>query len=356
MNRGGAIVLGVVLLALAGLAVQLREPAGPVGSAAPEATTASTSTPAGSASAPDHAPTVMPVEPPVESPDWPAVLAIEAGVRVDPSAWAPLPDEKLGLDAVFADLSVRADAGDPVAACRLAMELFACDEAIGHLRFQEQQARRREDLDPQVAAELVQSMEAALARTEGCSGVGDLQALTWRYGRQAARAGNVAAMELYVQDASRLVLDSTLPVPELKRILAERDTMLLTAFLAGSEVARNALLMRFGPHASFVADPTGGLDAVTREQVRYVIGSVRDERAVERPGLQISGLDVLTGPERAAADAARVRLTDRWQAARQALGPAPRVQGANTRCTGGFVPAPDVDQSIDWRGALGLVP
>lgn len=351
-----AIAIMLVLVAAATVVVLIGRDRAGSGQAAQSASSPGLSGPAPSAEAgPGEVMAVAPT-PAVADRDWPQIAAIRSGQPVDPAAWPALPEESARLDQIYDTLKTRADAGDHLAACRLALELHACADAVGHLRFQEQQARRQGELDPDVAAELLQSMEAALARTEGCGGHADLEALAWRYGRQAARAGNVAAMEAYAQDASRLVLDSTLPTAELKRILAERDTMLVTAFLAGSEAARRALLMSFGPHAGLPADAPATLDAVTREQVRYLLGELRDDAEGGTPGVRFKGVNLLTDDERRVADAALARLRPQWLAARTTRGANPQEEGANVRCQRGFGVAPDVSQPVDWRRVLALQP
>ncbi|MBK8286049.1 MAG: hypothetical protein IPK97_14900 [Ahniella sp.] len=283
-----------------------------------------------------------------------AVASVQLATEFDPKAWPALPEEGAPLTTMVDELRHRADQGDHKAACRLALELAACNDAIGHLQFQEQQARRRANLEPEQQADLIRGMEEALQRTEGCASVAGLRDWDrWRYARQAARAGNVAAMELYAFDATRIVLGSSLSSAELKVLLGERDAMLMAAARAGSVVAVQALIQRFSPMGSGMAlDPDAGLTEVERAQIVETLGQV--SLAGEKSHFDINSLGILNDQE-----TARVAELERnFSAARAAVAQQHRavsaMMGANAQCESGYLPAPDLRQAVDWRHEFGM--
>ncbi|MBK8287001.1 MAG: hypothetical protein IPK97_20235 [Ahniella sp.] len=107
--------------------------------------------------------------------------------------WQALPPNELPLAGAYAVLKSRADRGDAPAACRLAAELGHCrnvihERDVGPSRYQ-----------ASGGAESPDKMSARKARLAHCSGVDK----AWLadeagYTRQAALAGNLAAMEAYV--------------------------------------------------------------------------------------------------------------------------------------------------------------
>lgn len=293
----------------------------------------------------------------------PAVLAPESARDVvssiapasvfDPAAWPPLPPKETPLKDVLAQLQARADAGDHKAACRIALDLRSCRQAIGTLDFQDKLMQRRIEMDEDQETDLLQSMENSLQRTEGCEGLPSGDKLMWKYTRQAARAGNVAVMEAYGFDAMNTVLGSDLGAAELKPLLAERDLMLLTAARAGSVSARQALRVRLMPQGMGLAlDPEAGLTEVEREMIVEALQQPPEPGQDQGP--KITGLGLLDEPQKKEAERMRQFFEGRKLAPTQ---PSPddwRIDDPNYFCDSGYLPAPDTQRAIDWRGEFGL--
>jgi len=271
----------------------------------------------------------------------------------DPAAWPPLPPKETPLKDVLAQLQERADAGDHKAACRIALDLRACRQAIGTLEFQGKLMERRLEMDEGQETDMLQAMEHSLQRTEGCEGLPSGDKLMWKYTRQAARAGNVAVMEAYGFDAMNTVLGSDLGTAELKPLLAERDMMLLTAARAGSVNARQALRMRLMPQGMGLAlDPEAGLTEIEREKIVEALQPPLEPGQDRGP--RITGLGLLDDRQKKDAERLRQFFEDRKLAPTQ---PSPddwRLDDPNYFCDSGYVPAPDTQRAIDWRGEFGL--
>lgn len=141
--------------------------------------------------------------------------------------WQTLPPNDMPLRSSFAILKARADQGDASAACRLSINLGKCRDVL-----------EAED----VVAHLKIAYERMLPR---CSGMTKAELrLEHRYLRQAALAGNLAAIESYVR-GRRLKMDPYGHLDDLDAYQREVRPLLETAAQHGSVLAVLHLQMGF---------------------------------------------------------------------------------------------------------------
>jgi len=119
----------------------------------------------------------------------------------------PLPPLDAPVATILASLEARARAGDARAACRVAMEKVRCHRVLTL---------------PTNARKSTPEIEARIERDRGlCNGVEVAHTEdAWRYLSQAALAGNVAAMSLFVRDPQ---LSERSPIETAEGWLVYRD-------------------------------------------------------------------------------------------------------------------------------------
>ncbi|AVP96284.1 hypothetical protein C7S18_03360 [Ahniella affigens] len=133
--------------------------------------------------------------------------------------WQPLPPNDMPLRASFAILKARADQGDASAACRLSVNLGKC----------------RDILEAEVAVTRIKFAHEHLLPS--CAGMTQAELrLEHRYLRQAALAGNLAAIESYVR-GRLLKVDPYSHLDDLEAYRAEVRPLLETAAQHGSALA-----------------------------------------------------------------------------------------------------------------------
>lgn len=142
-------------------------------------------------------------------------------------SWQSLPPNDMPLRASFAVLKARADQGDASAACRLSINLGKCRDVL-----QAEVAVVR----PKIAQEHLLPSCAGMTQAE--------LTLEHRYLRQAALAGNVAAIESYVR-GRLLKVDPYGHLDELEAYRAEIRPLLEAAAQHGSALAVMYLQMGF---------------------------------------------------------------------------------------------------------------
>lgn len=147
------------------------------------------------------------------------------------NAWQPLPPADLPLRASFALLKSRADEGDAPAACRLAAELQNCQRVM----FATSQGQSSAGID-----DLFRHCQGMSSEELG---------LEYAYLRQAALAGNLAAMEVYISGA-RLRVDLRRNADYLEVYSSEAARLAEVALMHGSVDALSSI--------TFTASPTGG--------------------------------------------------------------------------------------------------
>jgi len=129
--------------------------------------------------------------------------------------------------------------------------------------------------------------------------------------------------------------------------------MLLTAARAGSVNARQALRMRLMPQGMGLAlDPEAGLTEIEREKIVEALQPPLEPGQDRGP--RITGLGLLDDRQKKDAERLRQFFEDRKLAPTQ---PSPddwRLDDPNYFCDSGYVPAPDTQRAIDWRGEFGL--
>ncbi|AVP96688.1 hypothetical protein C7S18_05480 [Ahniella affigens] len=293
---------------------------------------------------------VSAIEPTV-SQESPAIAAIEPATRFDPSAWPPLPPVTEPLADVWPTLKDRADQGDHQAACRLALELRACFDIDRRLQIVGEIVEDRTKSQTGDVAATLSHAESLLGQSERCAQIPESDRHDWRYIRQAARAGNVAAMETFALEHWLPVYDRRVPVAELKQILRERDALLIAAMKAGSLVARNALVSRLGPsYGGLALDRDAGLSAIEREQMVAALRQL--DEGGQRKGSIDS--DLLTDLERAQVEkmVAHMREAQRRSAMSRDTS---HVRSPDESCATSFVEAPDLSVPLDWRREMGLL-
>lgn len=194
-----------------------------------------------------------------------------------PSAWPELPPLDRPLRLAIADLRARADAGDPLAACRLATEAERCHFLAQNVQGAREQLERNDERAP-VPPERREAMERArqqmrdlLARRERdaahCEGVEPLAPTERvRYWRQAALAGHVPSMRRY---ASGAVFDLQALVdllPQLATYREEAEFLARRAAAAGDLQA--AAMLAFAYQEEPRRSPQGASPNLLRQVVR----------------------------------------------------------------------------------------
>jgi len=151
--------------------------------------------------------------------------------------WAPLPPVTMPLAATWPILKARADRGDAPAACRLAVELGRCRHVLRH------RTRILQGDDPALSPNARSAMTEAdwQSRVAHCAGV-DARWLPEQiaYTRQAALAGNLVAIEAYV-NASVFLADMHAGTHYYEDYAREAPRLVEAAIQAGSLPAVLAL-------------------------------------------------------------------------------------------------------------------
>lgn len=284
--------------------------------------------------------------------ETPAIAAIEPATRFDPSAWPPLPPVTEPLADTWQTLKDRADQGDHQAACRIALELRACFDIDRRLQIVSDIVEDRTKSQAGDVSTTLSHAEQLLGQSERCTQIPERDRHDWRYIRQAARAGNVAAMETFALEHWLPVYNRNVPVAELKQILSERDALLIAAMKAGSMVARNALMSRLGPsYSGLTLDRDAGLSAIERAQI---VAALRQLEQSGQPKDWGDG-DLLTDVERAQVEGMVEHLRDVQR--RSAMGRNSRnTFSPDEACATSFVNAPDMSTPLNWRHEMGLQP
>lgn len=262
--------------------------------------------------------------------------------------WHPLPSEALPLSAVLPELKVRADRGDASAACRLAAELGFC---------------RRTRLERPVPAPLPHERDARgnppgprFLRPEAhCAGVPEDELMAHHaYTRQAALAGNIAAIEEYVSGRS-LFMDLHANAQWLETYRAEAPRLVESAVQAGSIAMLWELAMvhddRPRIEGSLLARAIGETnDPERRRQLRHLLSLALSESQARR---------IAVSPEESASPQARQaqqRFADWFGGKRQGLNfggfrqlePWVSQPSVNETCTSRFINDPLAMPAIDW--------
>lgn len=327
-----------VLAAVAGLAVLTlaRTPAPAHGSADPAVPGTTDAVAIRHADVP--APEVAPL-PEVPMPEeLPRIAAIAPGTQFRPSDWPPLPDLERPPAERLDQLRTRAAEGDHKAACQLAWDLGQCRQARARLADQDRKVLRVDPADAYATQDLA-TLDVLTQQVRHCAGMPDDDLLFWEMTRQAARAGLVAAAENYVFQPEDLFLKSRLPAAEIRRLLAERDSLLLMAAIAGSPPARMAIGQRFDVWARGLAlDPDQGLDSDERELVKFWAQGGRP--STPEGVLRLDAMRAHVAARQAAQTLEQRRRTDNR----------PLV----SRCEETYMPAPAVRDRVDWRMELGM--
>ncbi|MCD9032502.1 hypothetical protein LDO32_12275 [Luteimonas sp. Y-2-2-4F] len=162
------------------------------------------------------------------------------------------------------ELRARADAGDPLAACRLVAEADHCDqmqEVVGHLRQSMKQIERVAADQPErnrVSDDMRQRMRDTLdAREQALAHCADVASPTAaervRYARQAALAGHLPSMRHYAIGHSFRMRDIMDVLPQLEVYRREAESIALRAAAAGDLESALALA------SAYLGDlPAGG--------------------------------------------------------------------------------------------------
>ena len=171
---------------------------------------------------------------------------------------------------VVDDLTRRADAGDPAAACRIAAEFEYCRNAGTHLRHWQVQRDRMESgagtvpddaiADfAQMLAKVDERLEQANQVVEHCAGV-DVpdSGRRVRYWRTAALGEHPAAARHYAMGNAFQFDDLLAAVPELERYRREAEDIARRAALAGDPALMYALAFAYMPRGDTLLD-TGAL-------------------------------------------------------------------------------------------------
>lgn len=282
--------------------------------------------------------------------ELPVIAGIKPETRFDPASWPPLPASDRPLGEIWPVLKDRADQGDHQAACRMTLELRACFDMDRRLKIVSDIVEDRSNSnDPGVEATLTHA-EKLLGQSERCAQIPEADRNDWRYIRQAARAGNVAAMETFALEHWLPIGNPHVSVAELKQILSERDYLLVAAAKSGSLVARTALVSRLGPvYSGLALDRDAGLSAVERAQI------VAAMTQLASPSTEATQRDdsVLTDAERVQVEA----MVKHLRAEQARLNPERSDRSAmnpDETCAKAFINAPDLSKPLDWRRELGL--
>lgn len=182
----------------------------------------------------------------------PAALPRSQAGGAAPRSWPDLPPLERPLRLAADELRARADAGDPLAACRLVAEADHCDQArelVQHLRRALDQAERmaaHRTEDGETDAEMPKRIRAALAERERalahCADVATPPpAERVRYARQAALAGHLPSMRHYAIGHAFRVREIMAVLPQLEIYRREAEVMARRAAAAGDLESAAAL-------------------------------------------------------------------------------------------------------------------
>lgn len=184
----------------------------------------------------------------------------------------PLPPLDAPLASVIGELRERADHGDPRAACRLAAELRHCETvdvilAQAQLRARQLQQMKsylqansgtdeqRKALESSAKARadyeagLEKQIANALQGSEHCAGVPRASPREQvHYWRQAALAGHLPSMAMYVSGNVFRMRNSLLNLPDLEVYRQEAPALARRAALAGDNQSLIALAWAYGSH------------------------------------------------------------------------------------------------------------
>ena len=176
-------------------------------------------------------------------------------------AIGPLPAPGTPLRLVFDELMRRADNGEASAACRLAAELEACEQARNALSTFEEQMRQQEarlDAGPvqppeirqqrALAEALERRSKALLERIDQCDGVPHIgPAERAGYWRRAALAGHPPALGHYAVGNAFRLRDTLQVLPQLQVYRDEAERLALQAAAAGDVRTTLALAAAYAP-------------------------------------------------------------------------------------------------------------
>ena len=243
-----------------------------------------------------------------------------------PIAWPPLPS----IDAPFAstagELRRRADAGDPKAACRLAVEVERCSLAKEQIVALAARMRRMQD-NPQASqrrqrggpVDLVGTGERMLAEDARCQGAPELTPMEkYGYLRQAALAGHIPAMVEYATGNAFRMRDTMASLPALATYRDEAEALARRAAASGDGGAMMALANAYSPDRNEgrpnlllqVVKPDAAESLALYLQVQQQLagqpdaGTMRMRRFLEQ---QVARLQELATPAQRAEAEARVR-------------------------------------------------
>ncbi|MBK8286051.1 MAG: hypothetical protein IPK97_14910 [Ahniella sp.] len=209
-------------------------------------------------------PAVMPVPDVLLPEESQLIEGIAPGTQFAPSDWPPLPDLNRPPIDRLEELRARSAQGDHKAACQLSRDMGACRKSRQLLADKDRQVARM-DPESEYAQHHLEMLDIHVKDVARCKGMPDDDREFWQHTRQAARAGLVPAMDAYALSAEDLFLRSDLDAGEIKRILGERDVMLMSAAIAGGIQARMHVGYRFGGvQPGLALDDSQGLSTIER--------------------------------------------------------------------------------------------
>ncbi len=238
--------------------------------------------------------TVQPVPPQVgdESP----ITVASAAVALASSASKPLPAVDAPVAKILADLKKRADSGDMLASCRLAVELIQCREI--------ELVKNYSVLDNYLAAEIEYEKEGNIASAnsfaalqirqlesiERCAGVKEEEyKQAGKYLKQAARAGVNEALVRYAEGQVFASSESDLALlqdPEFDQWRRSAPALLQRALRQGEPSSVLVLSIAMAEDRSRI----GGLikdDPVAAYEYEFLLAKLRGKRIPAPQGLGV---------------------------------------------------------------------